>query len=220
MRIKKISFGKFPTISDFNPKFRTGSLKLKLVLDISLPEKLKKNELKKLYEKIHLLFPTLHRHECCVSFLHGSLGSHSKEDFPLEQVGGVTDLAHLLEHMIIDLISFLSQMKTVSGITCGYKIPLNRFDIFVECKERNVARFACHFSFFVMKEFLSGKRLSPRHYRTIQLARYVFDNRSLVFYPEKISSSLGWRMDYTRNRIKDLVKFKYFTKEELEPSDS
>jgi len=220
MQIKDLCFGKFPSISDFNPKFKPGSLKVKLVLDLSLPKNLKNTAFKKLYRKIHLLFPTLDRHECCVSFLHGSLGSFPKEDLPIEQVGGVTDLAHLLEHMIIDLVSFLSQMRTVSGITCGYKTPLNRFDIFVECKDRKVARFSCHFSLSLLKEFLSGRRLSKRHYRIIQLAKYVYDNPSLVFYPEEISSSLGWRKTYTQDRIKDLVKFKLFTKEELKPSDS
>jgi len=220
MRIIDLSFGKFPEISYLNPRFRPGSLKLKLVLDVSSRGKTKKINFEKLYKKIHRLFPTLHKHKCCVSLLYGSLDSLAKKDLPIEEVGGVTDLAHLLEHMIIDLVSFISQMKTVSGITCGYKIPLNRFDLFVECKEKNVARFSCHFSLFLLKEFLSKKRLSKRHQRIIQLAKYIFDNTSLVFYPEKISSFFGWRKSYTKDRIKELIKFKYFIKEELEPSDS
>ncbi len=217
MQIKDLSFGKFPEISYLNPRFRPGSLKLKLVLNISLRRKI---NFKRLYKKIQRLFPTLPKHKCCVSFLHGSMDSFAKKELPIEQVGGVTDLAHLLEHMVIDLVSFISQMKTVSGITCGYKTPLNRFDIFVECKEKNVARFSCYFSLFVLKEFLSGKRLSKKHYRIIQLAKLTFDNPSLAFYPEEISSFFGWRKSYTKDRIKDLIQLKYFTKEELKPSDT
>jgi hypothetical protein len=220
MRIVNISFGRFPEISYLNPRFKPRSLKLKLVLDVFLPKEKKSISFPQLYGKLKKILPTLDKHKCCVGLLYGSFSYSNESDAPIKQVGGVTDIAHLIEHMIIDLEASVSHMPTCSGITCGYKRPEVRFDLFIECKDRSVARFASNFSVFLMNHLFSGKSLSPRYFDLVSLAKYLYKDRSLILCPEKIASDLGWKVSYTRKRIKELLNFKYLTKDELNPSDS
>jgi len=220
MQIVNISFGKFPEISYLNPRFKPKSLKLKVVLDVFFPQGKKRVNFRQIYVKLKKILPTLDKHKCCVGFLSGSFGYQQESEVPIQQVGGVTDIAHLIEHMIIDLESSISRMPSCSGITCGYKRPEFRFDLFIECKDKNVARFASYFSVFLMNYLFSGKRLSQRFFDLVCLAKHLYKDRSLVFYPEKIASDLGWKETYARKRIRELLNFKYLTKEEMNPSDS
>jgi len=220
MRIVHISFGRFPEISYLNPRFKPKSLKLKLVLDVFLPKEKKRINFPQIYSKLKKILPTLDKHKCCVGLLYGSFGFQDESEVSIRQVGGVTDIAHLIEHMIIDLESSITRMPTCSGITCGYKRPEVRFDLFIECKDKNVARFASYFSVFLMNNLLLKKRLTKRYFDSVSLAKYLYKDRSLILYPEKIASDLGWKVSYTRKRIKELLSFKYLTKEEINPADS
>jgi hypothetical protein len=71
-----------------------------------------------------------------------------------------------------------------------------------------------------MNNLLSEKRLTRRYFDSVSLAKYLYKDRSLILYPEKIASDLGWKVSYTRKRIKELLNFKYLTKEEINPADS
>jgi hypothetical protein len=89
-------------------------------------------------------------------------------------------------------------MDSCSGITCGYKNPEHRFDLFIECKDEKVGRFSTFFAVDLMKRLLSGKNLIKRHFQTIELVKYLYQNRSssqkseLISLDSKIASDLGW----------------------------
>ncbi len=218
MQILEISYGKFPDISFLNPNFKAHSTKIRVVLDILLPQKEAVN-LSSIYRKVHKLMPTLSKHRCCTSLLYGSVGGQKEGDIPLKRIGDITDIAHMMEHMIIDLQANVSRMDSCSGITCGYQEPDFRFDLFIECKDKDVARFSIYLTLDIIKRALLGKRVFPRYRRIIRLARYLYQHPRRVDAFGRISKDLNLPSRSIRSLLKDLAGLKYFSKGNLPPSD-
>jgi hypothetical protein len=219
MQIVDISYGKFPDISFLNPNFRHNRTKIRVVLDIFLSQK-KEVNLSSLYRKVHKLMPTLSKHRCCVSLFYGTLDEEGEGGIPLKKIGDITDIAHTMEHMIIDLQANISGMDSCSGITCGYKEPDFRFDLFIECKDKNIARFSSYLTLDIVKRVLSGKKLFPKYPKLIRLAKYLYQNPRRISSFEKISKDLNLPQRSIQFLFKDLVNLRYFSKEKIYHSDT
>lgn len=209
MDIKEISYGEFKEISDLNPRFRAGSRKVKIVLDVHVPEvEAGQADLLSVFAGLNYLLPSLERHQCG-EHLFDDLKSGKKSDFG-EQLEIMTDVAHLMEHVIIDLQSKITGMNTCSGITCGYKEPQNRFDLFVECKDKRVGVLSAFFAADLLKRLLSGKGVSRRYFALIDLAKYIYKKNSqrpstsLRNLIPQISSEFGWRRAFVLPLLKTL----------------
>jgi hypothetical protein len=188
LQIVSLSFGRFSEISELDIFFRHSDLRLKLVLDIFLPEG-KELDFKSLYDKVTGFFPNLQKHKCWAHRLGGSVSQEQREDLPFQSVGGVTDLAHLVEHLIIDLQSTIAQMESCSGLTCGYNEPDNRFDLFVECQDRRVATFSSNLAVKMMKELLWKGSLTLDCTKSIQLAKCLYAEPELL---SSVNRSEAW----------------------------
>jgi hypothetical protein len=195
VEIKEVSYGEFPEVIGLNKRFRPGGKKIKVILDVLIPKSEKRTDFSLIYRKLLKLLPTLEKHKCGEDLFKG-LESHKK--IPSGKVERATHIAHLTEHMIIDLQSNITKMDSCSGITCGYKNPEHRFDLFIECKDEKVGRFSTFFAVDLMKRLLSGKNLIKRHFQTIELVKYLYQNTSssqkseLISLDSKIASDLGW----------------------------
>ena len=211
MQIVGISYGKFPDISFLNPNFKYASSKIRVVLDVFLPRKRKLN-LSSTYKKAHKLMPTLSKHSCCVSMFYGSLHKEEEGGVPLKKIGDITDIAHLMEHMIIDLQANISGMDSCSGITCGYEEPGFRFDIFVEYRDKDVARFSSYLTLDVMKRILSGEKIFPKYQRIIQLAKYLYQHPQRVNSFDRICRDLHLSRRSIPSLYRNLIDLKYFSK--------
>lgn len=214
LEIKEISYGDFPEISGLNPRFRPGSQKVKMVLDIQAPEVSGNMDLYLILMKLMKLLPSLEKHQC---------GEHLMEDLKSgKKTEGescserVTDIAHLMEHVIIDLQSRVTGMDSCSGITCGYKNPYYRFDMFVECKDKKVGLFSAFYVVDLFEKLLRNKNLSRKYYAMIDLAKYLYRNKLLQmqmgFDPlvTRISSELGWKKSFVLSLLRELKEFGLF----------
>lgn len=219
MQIVQISYGKFPDINFLNPNFKTHRTKIRVLLDIFLPRK-KEVNLSSVYHKVHNLMPTLSKHRCCISLFYGSLEKGGESGIPLKRVEDITDIAHMMEHMIIDLQANISGMDSCSGLTCGYKDPDFRFDLFIECKDKDVARFSSYLTLDIMKTVLRGKKLSLKYQRIIRLAKYLYQRPKRVNSFEKISKDLNLPRRFIKSLFKDLVDLKHFSKGKIYISDT
>ncbi|HEX7400971.1 MAG TPA: hypothetical protein VF369_02220 [candidate division Zixibacteria bacterium] len=222
MEIKEISYGEFPEISDLNPRFKPESKKVKATLDIQLPHDPARADLSSIIHQLMKLLPTLEKHQCGES-LFDNLKSGKKE--PLPDVHSsvcschsdkITDLAHLMEHMIIDLQSNITGMDSCSGITCGYKTPPYRFDMFVECKDQTIGLFSVLFATDVFSRLLERGNITRRYHYLIDLAKYLYRNpskrnpASLATVTDHIAKELVLRKNYVgalMQRLKDLGFF-------------
>lgn len=211
MQIVGISYGKFPDISYLNPNFKIDSKKIRVVLDVFLPRR-KELNLSSTYRKAHKLMPTLSKHSCCVSMFYGSLDQEGEGGIPLKKVGDITDIAHLMEHMIIDLQANISGMDSCSGITCGYEKPDFRFDIFVEYRDKDVARFASYLTLDVMYRILTGKKVFPKYQKIIKLAKYLYQYPQRVDSLDRICRDLQLSRRSLLSLYRNLIDLKYFSK--------
>jgi hypothetical protein len=210
VEIKEISYGEFPEICGLNKRFKPGGRKLKVVLDIFVPKNKKKINFSLIYLKLLKLLPTLERHKCGEN-LFKNLKDH--REIPSQGVEQITHIAHLMEHVIIDLQSNITQMDSCSGITCGYKNPVHRFDLFVECKNEKVGRFSTFFAVDLVKRLLVGKNPSKRDFRLVKLVKYLYQKTSLlglnqlVSLQAKIASDLGWTKRSVVSLLRELDNF-------------
>jgi len=212
LEIKEISYGEFPEILGLNPRFKPGGKKVKVVLDVRVPETEKGNtDLSSVLMKLTKLLPSLERHQC---------GEHLFEDlksgkrYPSsEHLDKITDIAHIMEHIIIDLQSKITGMDSCSGITCGYKKPYYRFDLFVECEDKKVGMFSVFFAEDLLKRLLTNKSLSRRYRALIDLAKHLYGNNSLQRQTKlnpmasQISSELGWKKSFVLSLLRELKGF-------------
>jgi hypothetical protein len=226
LEIKEIAYGQFPEISDLNPRFKPESHKIKATLDIRLSPDHSGMDLSSIVHQLMKLLPTLAKHQCGES-LFTNLKS-AKEDTSSAinssvcscHPDEVTDLAHLMEHVIIDLQSNITGMDSCSGITCGYKNPPYRFDMFVECKDKTVGLFSVLFTTDIFARFLERGNIARRYHYLIELAKYLYRNptqqnpinfASLI---DHIAKQMGLRKNYVGVLIQRLKDFSFFSNQE------
>ncbi len=212
LEIKEISYGEFPEILGLNPRFKPGSKKVKVVVDVRFPEtKEGSTDLPSILMKLIKLLPSLKRHQC-----GEHLFEHLKSDKKVpssEHSEEITEIAHIMEHVIIDLQSRITGMDSCSGITCGYEEPRYRFDLFVECKDKEVGVFSALFAADLLKRLLVNKSLSRRFYALIDLAKYIYGDNLLQRQIEldtmafKISSEFGWKRSFALPLLRKLKDF-------------
>ncbi len=213
MDVKEVSYGEFPEIFGLNKRFKPGGKKLKVVLDVFVPKSKKKINFSLVYRKLLRLLPTLERHKCGED-LFRDLKNH--KEIPSEKVERITHIAHLVEHVIIDLQSNITKMDSCSGITCGYKNPEHRFDLFIECKDEKVGRFSVIFAVDLMKRLLLGKSIPQRDFRMVELVKYLYQKLSLLGFNQlislqsRIASDLGWTRRSVVSLLKGLQHFGFF----------
>jgi hypothetical protein len=199
--IREISYGEFREISDLNPRFRSGSRKVRIVLDVHSPRPGTDGlDLAGVFGTLSRLLPSLERHQCG-EHLFSDLKS-GKRTASGERLEQLTDLAHMMEHVVIDLQSKITGMTLCSGITCGYKEPENRFDLFVECEDKKVGVFSALFAADLLDRLLSKKGISKRYYALVDLAGYLYGKSgcepavSMEALASKIGSEFGWRKSF------------------------
>jgi len=136
-RLVDITFGHFPEVLHHNHRFipERGMMKITLFLEKE-PQRIESEA----WEKLWQIFPHLRDHQCRGNLCTTQFGQLNQvnSSLPIILTGDSIDLVHLLEHLIIDLQCTIQGMNVCSGITCNYKQPPNKYDIFVECLDRRV----------------------------------------------------------------------------------
>jgi hypothetical protein len=229
VEIRDISYGEFPEVFGLNKRFKPGGKKLKVVLDVFVPQNDKGIGFPSVYRKLLKLLPTLEKHKCGENLFEG-LRDHKEN--PQGKPEQMTHIAHLIEHVIIDLQSNITKMDSCSGITCGYKNPEHRFDLFIECRDEDVGRFSAFFAVDLLKKLLLGKTLAKKHFRLIELVKYLYQNKSfpafggifksqkrkLISLDSKVASDLGWTKRSVVSLMKELTDFGFFDSKRALPN--
>lgn len=172
-----LSHGPYPEVSRLNPDFVTGVSRLKITLKLGPHGHPPAAD--GYLASLETLFPSLSRHRCCGDnslreslFLGGRRESCAVEDHD----PGV-DVAHLAEHLIIDMQHFVGRMRICSGVTCAYREPRNMYDIFVECPEEKVGSLSASVALGIVNDLLEG-RPPPDNTRCLMEAARVARDRT------------------------------------------
>lgn len=128
----------------------------------------------------------------------------------VRRIGEVADFPHLLEHLIGDLQCSVGQMAACSGVTCGWKEPQNRFDLFIECDDPRIGVFAACFAAHVMNNYLAGIPGEDDFQLMLNIAKLVQQ------YPETkaeialLATSLNESVENINIAIQQLAEFNFF----------
>jgi hypothetical protein len=174
MRILEIQFGQFAEVDPFNPRFVHGSSRLRIVLEMDGWES-PHSPVALLTDRLVVLFPTLKEHKCNWEYLsmEGSSPEESTLQIGIQEFGGYEDIAHLVEHLVIDLQHSVAGMRLCSGVTCCYQDSRDRYDIFVESEDERTGRFAAFLAVEVMNRFLTEGEIDVEYRKVINLAKYL-----------------------------------------------
>jgi len=177
IEVVHLEFGEFPQVNRLNPRFVPRRERLKLTLDVHPPGDPALAAPPALIEPLSSLLPGLHRHRC------GENGRISETTLRRARKGEPAgeqsaDVAHLLEHIIIDFQHEIAAMKICSGVTCGYERPRNRYDVFIESPGQRVSRLCITMACELMNGLLKGQHPDPLYVRIVRLARRIYRNGS------------------------------------------
>lgn len=173
MQILRIQYARVPKIQMLNHRFRPEAQHLIVTVDVDEYDPPETNDFYSIYHALSDLFPTLSRHSCCEEWENTPLYLQAMEGVPIKSVGEAADVAHLVEHVMVDLQCAISGMRLCSGITCGHRAPENRFDIFVECRDPKVGAFSARLATYLVSMLLHKPRVSLRYRDLVTAARIV-----------------------------------------------
>jgi len=206
----EVQHGAFAQVTALNPGFRPGIGRLKLTLDI--PET-NGRRAAGFVEALAGFLPTLSFHRCC--------GRNSvKETFferekrlgcAMEESDPGVDLAHLVEHVLIDVQHFIGRMKICSAVTCAYRHPRDRYDIFVECPEEAVGRLSAGIAADLVSDLLDGRRPDPRYLCLIHVARSARDHAGWPVHSRLASLEAAWGRRTVAEAVGSLVRRGFLT---------
>ena len=162
-----LQFGRFPEADSLHPRFLPDHERMRLTLEISpgipLPSP------SAMLADMERIFPGLRRHRCGGD---RPLGAWSADD-----TAGPDDprtgIAHLIEHLIIDIQHFVADMRRCSGVTCAFRSPAHRFDIFIESPGRDISRLGVALACATTSSLVLGRPPDPVFPSAARLARAV-----------------------------------------------
>lgn len=210
MNIVTMQSGYFSDIDHLNPNFRKDFKKLKITLDTPYERGFYLQKFPVLLFTVMDMLPNLRHHRCS----HGDQKHiHRQYDMshlvsPIKIIGDVIDTVHLLEHTILELQCQISEMEICSGLTCNYWEPENRYDVFVECTEPDLAIFSAEVSVATFNRILEGtSHLELDLGETIRLARtiYKYDLTSI----RQIARRLSWSEQKVIRGMEELEQYRF-----------
>ena len=168
--------GMHPEALALNPRFRPDASRLKLQLKIEW-DSATPAQIRELQDSLGDLSPSLKNHSC-----HGPREYRVQQPATLssEDEGALEPglaLAHLIEHVIIDVVAFVTGARTVSGATGAPSDLSKPFDVFVECPDPAVARLATHLALHWIVTLLNGQSLNGTGPSALRLARHLYRHR-------------------------------------------
>ena len=223
IRIAGSEVGLFPQSLALNPRFRPEVQRIKLTVEIEWEPSEGCKALGRLEKSLAALSPTLLQHECYgqagYRILRGLDGRQREADVEATRIELPLAVAHLLEHLMIDMVATLTGESLISGATGARWDSPHRFDIIVECPDVAVAPLVARLSVSWMQAMLAGRELDGTGRPALELAQQIYAGAARGFDPtawarrqrrdpHRVASALRWlqRNGFVR-REKDRVYY-------------
>jgi hypothetical protein len=187
-----IAHGPFPEAESLHDGFMPGGAKLKVTLDLlDLPpfaEGIPPSTVPLLAET----FPSLLGHRCCGgNDLHTTLfRRRPRPGCALSSHDTEADLCHLLEHVALELVVAVGPVTRCSGITCAYRSPPHRFDIFLECDDPRIGMAALRCAAHILHAVLVTGEPPVGALRYAEAAKYFLRRSRSVLNPGEVLADL------------------------------
>jgi hypothetical protein len=121
---------------------------------------------------------------------------------------GVT-IAHLIEHVAIDMTVLAAGGGRCSGVTCAWRDRLDRFDLFLESSDPALARAAVLLAAGLVRDLCMGRTVLDDYRRGRDLLAALTARGRRDTAPEDVCDALGWGMEETITTLRTLVRCGY-----------
>jgi len=205
IRFLSMEHGPHPEVQHLNDRFLPGSEKLKTTLDVLGGEGSSDGIPAAAVPRLLEVFPGLTRHRCCGgNDLHSTLfHRRSRSGCALPPTNHGTDLCHLLEHLAMEMVAAVTGARRCSGLTCGYRTPPNRFDLFLECPDPRVGAVALSCAAQILHSLLTQGYAPAGSPRYAEAARYFLGRPRSVLNPGDVLAD----MQGDPVQLEDALKF-------------
>ncbi len=186
IQLQSLAFGSFEEAEPLNPRFSAGHPKMRLTVDSesisSVPER-------SLLAALEKAFPGLGGHYCQMSA--STNGAGDPAGIVLLEGEPSANQAHLLEHLLLEMLSRVDGMSRLSGVTCAYTTPRERNDVFVECADPRSGALIGLLALDAMNSALAGRPIAPLFPDALLCARRLLrSDASRVWAPGDLSRAV------------------------------
>lgn len=157
LRLLGMGHGTYAAIDSLNPRFTAGAPKLCVAVETESKPRAEESELT---TRLLAGFPGLAKHECRVTGM-GLLLTAPGTGIQLVPGDASANQAHLLEHVMIDLLAVFEPCVMRSGVTCAWRDPPERNDVFVECRDAQMGAAVATIALLALDAALDGRELTP-----------------------------------------------------------
>jgi len=173
MNLLGVEYGVFPEIVQFNRNFLPDSMKLRYVLETTIENPLVSTPKELNLEDFHPYFQTLKTHSCgqCIAADNEASGYVHESSKKILSLNKPIDIAHYMEHMVLDLQYQLSKPEQLSGVTLKMSNTENQFITYVECTDPRIGVFSVNVVLAMMHQALYAGSIDPRYHFVLRLAR-------------------------------------------------
>ncbi len=188
----EMAHGPHPEVDSLNDRFHPGVPRLKATLEILGFEPRGDGIPPALLLRVLEHFPGLKRHRCCGDggVEAGLFPREGGPDRPLAPGDAALALCHLLEHLGLELMGGMVPHRPCAAITCAYREPLHRFDLFLECDDARAGAAALRCSAIILLAFLGPGEAPPGAARYAETARYFLGRPRSVLNPGEVLADL------------------------------
>ena len=207
MNIIDTQYGKFEEVNHLNKNFLPDTNKMRLTIDTISSKEAYEQIYPMVLKQFTQLFPRLKKHSCCnISSKEG--GQNRNINGPLSRTNNYfIDVIHLIEHVMIDLQCSLSGIKICSGITCNFRNPRNRYDIFIECVDEQVGYYSAQLTIDIVQRLLSNNYCQNIHSNFVSVENIFHDQAKEGFKMALQNSSEIFSFDLGRFLLKRMMNF-------------
>jgi len=220
MRITSIHYDRFPQIRMLNHRFQANARHLMVRLEVADYAPPLSRDFVSMYQALVRVFPTLSHHQCCEQWENTPLFLQEIEGVSLKTAGEIADVAHLTEHVIVDMIVAISGVRACSGITCGHREPENRFDLFVECEDVRLGVFAANFAVYLVRRLYTRPRLSRRYANVVEAARWLYLHPNGPDPAATLCAELGYPAGLAHMAVNYLRVFQFLEEKHADEPDN
>lgn len=192
IRVQSLTVGPHPEARSLNRSFRSHVPLLKLRLEIEWEPPHPEAEMRRILQPLLALSPSLRDHTCRGDARYGVLrpgeGKTGHTGPPFE---APLALAHLIEHLIMDIVAFVLEEPKISGATGAPLETTDLFDVFVEAPDPAVAGLAVHLSLAWVVRVQARASLDGLGRATLEAARYLYRERPHSVHPGAAATALS-----------------------------
>ena len=210
--VHHIEHGALPSALPLNPLFRKDRHRLRLTLDLGSDLRRRVRSLSPAQREALLSFsPRLDHHDCCLGLGLGALlttGADGRSSPAATDADGLA-LAHLIEHLALELLTEASAGRECHGATCALADRAERFDLFLEVSDPLLGRTAAILAAVMARDACASLDRLDLHLRTRDLLIALATGDRTVMAPEDVAIDHDWTVTGAREALAALVRIGY-----------